>query len=257
LQHKRRLWALAFSPDSKTILTGSWDPAAGAQLWDVSTGKPLGEPISHPDGYVNVVAFSPDAKTILLAGGGTQLIEAATGKQLHSLGSFNSGGLIIAAAFSPDGKSAVTGSQETKFARLWDVTTGKPIGKPMPHERTVGCVTFSPDSKTVLTASADKTARLWEAATGEPLGPAFKHQGGVSDAAFSPDGKTILTASNDGTARLWQLPTPVTGDAERIVLWTQVITGLELDSDDLIRVLDATTWQQRRQRLQELGGPPL
>jgi hypothetical protein len=47
------------------------------------------------------------------------------------------------------------------------------------------------------------------------------------------------------------------GEVDRIVLWTQVITGLELDADGLVRVLDTRTWQQRRQRLEELGGPPL
>ena len=47
------------------------------------------------------------------------------------------------------------------------------------------------------------------------------------------------------------------GDPERILLWTQVITGCEVDELTAVRVLDAATWQQRRQRLQELGGPPL
>ena len=42
----------------------------------------------------------------------------------------------------------------------------------------------------------------------------------------------------------------------RIMLWPQVITGLEVDELTTLRVLDAATWQQRRQRLQELGGPP-
>lgn len=40
------------------------------------------------------------------------------------------------------------------------------------------------------------------------------------------------------------------------MLWTQVITGFEVDELTAVRVLDAATWKQRRQRLQELGGPP-
>jgi tetratricopeptide (TPR) repeat protein len=40
-------------------------------------------------------------------------------------------------------------------------------------------------------------------------------------------------------------------------LWAQVLTGMELDEHDAVRVLNASTWQERRQRLQELGGPPL
>ena len=47
-------------------------------------------------------------------------------------------------------------------ARLWDVATGKRLGPPLVHGRTVREVTFSPDGKTLLTASFDRTARCWE-----------------------------------------------------------------------------------------------
>jgi hypothetical protein len=41
------------------------------------------------------------------------------------------------------------------------------------------------------------------------------------------------------------------------MLWSQVITGFEVNDLPAVRVLDAANWQQRRQRLQELGGPPV
>ena len=72
-------------------------------------------------------------------------------------------------AFSPDGKTVLTGSSD-KTARLWDAATGRPLGLPMTHQDRVSAVAFSPDGKTVLTGSWDKTARLWDAATGQPLG---------------------------------------------------------------------------------------
>ena len=114
---------------------------------------------------------------------------------------------------------------------------------------------FSPNGQTVATASADGTARLWATTTAKPLGMALRHQGPVRSVAFSPDGQTILTGSYDGTGRLWHLPVPVTGDIQRIGLWLQVLSGMELDSDGMVHVLDAPTWHQRRQGLQELGGP--
>ena len=40
------------------------------------------------------------------------------------------------------------------------------------------------------------------------------------------------------------------------MLWAQVITGFELDELTAVHVLDATTWQRRRLRFQELGGSP-
>ena len=60
-----------------------------------------------------------------------------------------------------------------------------------------------------------------------------------------------------GEARLWEVaPAPLEGSVERIVLWTQVITGMEVDPSGTPHVLDAPTWQQCSQRLKELDGPP-
>ena len=56
------------------------------------------------------------------------------------------------------------------------------------HDGPVMAAAYSPDGKSVVTASLDKTARLWDSATGKPLSPQLLHQGGVFAAAFSPDG---------------------------------------------------------------------
>ncbi|MTJ50686.1 hypothetical protein FJR05_23640 [Dolichospermum sp. UHCC 0259] len=63
-------------------------------------------------------------------------------------------------------------------------------------------MSFSPDGKTIATASSDKTARLWNL-QGQLIQEFKGHQGTVWGVSFSPDGKTIATASDDYTARLW------------------------------------------------------
>ena len=131
-------------------------------------------------------------------------------------------------AFSPDGKTVITGSWDNT-ARLWDAATGRPLGPPLTHRGMVHAVAFSPDGKTVITGCRDNRARLWDAATGQPLGPPLTHQGGVEGVAFSPDGKTVITGSADNTARLWDVATALPDDLERVATWVQVLTGLELD----------------------------
>ncbi|MCL2932062.1 MAG: NACHT domain-containing protein, partial [Trichodesmium sp. MAG_R03] len=70
------------------------------------------------------------------------------------------------------------------------------------HEGRVTAVAFSPDGKTIATASLDNTARLWDPENGNVLATLY-HQDYVRAVAFSPDGKTIATTSDDKTARLW------------------------------------------------------
>ncbi len=115
-------------------------------------------------------------------------------------------GSVGAVAFSPHGKTLLTGSRY-RSARLWEAGTGKRILSLLGHQAQVLAVAFSPDGKTVLTGSVDRTARLWEAGTGKPIGLPLQHQDIVYAVAFSPDGRTVLTGSADKTARLWEAST--------------------------------------------------
>jgi eukaryotic-like serine/threonine-protein kinase len=252
--------AEAFSPDGKKILTAG--PNGSARLWDAATGKPQGVPLGHGS-PIRAVAFSPDGKKVLTAGGeesgqkgSARLWDVATGQPLGA--PLPHQGAVTAVAFSPDGKTLLTGSRDGT-ARLWHVATGKPIHLPLAHRDPVTVVAFSPDGNTALTTSKG-TAHLWDVASGKLIGPSLSSRasepGGPITGVFRPDGRAVVTATVD-KARLWVVPSPVAGDADRIVLWVQVLTGMELDAAGVIRELDASTWQQRRQRLRRLGGPPL
>jgi WD40 repeat protein len=252
LRHQSMILAAALSPDGKVVLTGGEDNAA--RLWDVATGRPLGEPFHH-QGAVRAVAFSPDGQCILTGDGdeGTaRLWDAISGRPLGA--PLRHQGRVVVVAFSPDGRVVLTGGGDAT-ARLWEAATARPLGEPLRHEWMVSAAAFSPDGSIALTGNSDTTARLWDVATGRPLGPPLRHQSQVWAAAFSPDGRVALTAGLDGTARRWDVD-ELPDDLPRLSTWAEVLSGLAIDERGRIRVLSTDEWLERREILDNLGGPP-
>ncbi len=205
---------------------------------------------------MGVVAFSPSGESILTGcADGAARVWKADAESPPPQPRVSHQGDILAAAFNADGTMVVTGGADGT-ARVWDLPSGNARGAPLPHQSAVTAVTFSPDSKTVLTGSADKTAQLWDVASSKPVGLPLAFQGPVVFTAFRTDGKTLFTAGGDGIARLTEPPQLLSGDVERVRLWIEVTNGVELDDEGGLRTLSDEVWARRRERLQQLDGPP-
>ena len=201
--HEGWVNSVAFSPDGKTIVSGGDDGIL--RLWDITSGKAIGQPFKGHEGSVISVAFSPDGKTLVSGGqDGTLRLWDTSGKAIGQPFKGHESS-IKSVAFSPDGKTIVSGGED-KTVRLWDITSGKAIGQPFKgHEGSVISVAFSPDGKTLVSSGIDGTLRLWDT-SGKAIGQPFKgHEGWLKSVAFSPDGKTIVSGGSDGTVRLWDI----------------------------------------------------
>jgi sugar lactone lactonase YvrE len=153
-------YAVAFSPDGKSVLIGA--PIGAPRLLLADTGEPSGA----------IFRFDPNLPPLP-----TSLPTSLT-----------------AVAFSPDGKFVLTGSDD-RTARLWRVDSGQLIST-LRHEDSVRALAFSPDGKFVLTGSDDRTARLWRSDSGQLIST-LRLNSFVLAVAFSPDGKNAAAMTNN------------------------------------------------------------
>ncbi|WP_220386401.1 WD40 repeat domain-containing protein [Frankia sp. ArI3] len=163
------------------------------------------------DGGINAVAYGPDGYTLATAGrtGWITLWNAANVRHPVRTSTVNAGGATTTTVtFSPDGRLlatvAVQGTAGTR-GRLWDVTSPRSPRwlVDLPEEQKLTALAFSPDSRTLVTASAmadggiGGRVRLWDvtrARTPRLLADLADDQR-VAAVAVSPDGHTLAIAS--------------------------------------------------------------
>jgi WD40 repeat protein len=162
--------ALAFSPDSTTLVSGTGQ--GKIQTWHVATGKALAtfaKPNAQENlGHISALSFSPDG-ALLAAGSHSQidLWEVNTGNKLlsvntkHTRDNMGFHSYAEPLVFSPDGTVLINGLVHGVI-QLWDITTGDRIAVLDGHTRKVETLVFSPDGQTLVSTGADGTILLWD-----------------------------------------------------------------------------------------------
>jgi tetratricopeptide (TPR) repeat protein len=101
--------------------------------------------------------------------------------------------------------------------QLWEVKTRQRRATLIGHTEVPYYLAFTPDGRTLATASWDSTVRLWHVATGQPLITLEGHRGALYSVAFSSDGATMASAGGyfqadskvrSGDMILWHTATP-------------------------------------------------
>ena len=121
--------SVAFSPDGKTLASGSADGTV--RLWDVATHQQIGSPLTGHSGQstrwrsARTARPWPAAAPMARCGCGTW---PPTGRSAPP--SPATAAPVNSVAFSPDGKTLATGSADGTV-RLWDVATHQQIGNPL------------------------------------------------------------------------------------------------------------------------------
>jgi WD40 repeat protein/serine/threonine protein kinase len=201
--HTAPLYALAISPDGRTLASGGEDRVV--KLWDLAGRRVLHDLAAHTVAVCGL-AFSPDGRLLASASrdGTIILWDVKSGALVRTLHDVADG--LFRIQFSPDGRVLAAGGHGG-IVRRWVVADGKEFD-PLPgHTGFVRCVAFSPDGAWLASGAEDKTVRLHDLTYAGVR--TFKAPGGVTDLAFSPDSRTVAAVSDapNSAVLLWDAQT--------------------------------------------------
>ncbi len=244
--HRDQVEHVAFLPEGRSALTASLDGTA--RLWDLWTGKTVAVLAGHMsevlcvsaslDGRLFVTASydgtarlwgarpplfvgsTPDAlpagpplmtpagrRVLYPRGRDVEVWEPESEKRVQTLSGHS--GLVLVAAFSPDGRLAVTGTADgSDGVRVWEVESGRVVTTFLGHKAGALSASFDPRGERVVSTSRDDpSAHIFDARTGDLLAVLRGHTARVPSVGFSGDGSRVVTGSDDGTVRAWDSAT--------------------------------------------------
>ena len=194
--HKKSVTSLVFTPDGKTLYSGSADRSV--REWNIKTGKYRIFRTEHANAVTSLV-LSPDGKTIASRDprGTVYLHDRKTGN-LHFSFTGEPGDTsvdygVASLVFTADGKRLIAGNRDGTN-RVWDVATRKRLRDFRGNDGRGSDIALSPDGVT-LAVVGRRSISLVDLREGKEIGSTrgrdFEF---FFSAAFSPDGK-ILAAT--------------------------------------------------------------
>ena len=166
--------AIKFTPDGKSLITGSRD--SWVRVW-----QPVGETLPE------LLARLAAGKTKPAIASWSTRVLAGHGDRVRGLDA------------SQDGSRLASGSGDFT-AKVWDAETGENILTLAGHSNYVEAARFHPDGHHVATASRDGTVKYWNI---------DGHANSINSLAFNAQGTLLATVSADRTARVWDVSTDI------------------------------------------------
>jgi WD40 repeat protein len=205
---------LAFSPDSRTLVTTDSTHTPVVRFWDVSTGKERRNfqiqggtnfllPCSSADGKrlacYNISYVNPHEKRFV------SIWNLETGKEIRKWPDLEAGSIYL----SPDGKTFILPYRTHYF--LHDADTGKEKARiPFPPREVAGntsatrFLAFTSDGK-MLAGMGKGHVYLWDTGTGKVVHQLALPKDEAACVAISANDRTLAAGGRKGTLYLWDL----------------------------------------------------
>ncbi|KAG0269262.1 hypothetical protein BGZ95_002141 [Linnemannia exigua] len=201
--HENSVNSLAFSPDGKALVSGSYDKTA--RIWNVQERQSVQTLAEHTE-PVTAVSFSPTGLHVATGSDDrfVRIWSVRTGKLFYKLSGHTEE--IGSLSYSPDSNllHLASGGRDMTI-KLWRARDGRIDRDLKGHTNAVESVSFSSNGKRLVSGSRDKTARIWDTSSGETIQELIGHRDAVTAVAFSPNNLRIATGSWDMTVKIWDV----------------------------------------------------
>lgn len=194
---------LAFSPDGKTLATGSGEPSRSGELkqWDVKTGALLREFKNAHSDTVQSVAFSGDGSR-LASGAADKFVKVWTVADAKLLKSFEGHTHhVLGVSLKRDGRIVVSAGADNSV-KVWSLVTGEVVRTIKGFDKEATSIGHVGVGDQFVATGGDGKVRLINEGGGD-----VRSFAGAKDfvyaAAATPDGKVVVAGGQDGVVRVW------------------------------------------------------
>ncbi|MBI5693231.1 MAG: protein kinase [Verrucomicrobia bacterium] len=201
--HEDTVRSLAFSPDSRQLVSGGFMKDRTLRWWNVADLREIAV-LRDATSSVEHLAFAPDGSLLFASTFAEILLIDPQQRTMRERWPGKDTRLVP----SPDGRSWAVLRPEA--LQLLDGRSRAIRWSTVPHKDWVWSVVFSPDSRTLVSTSWDGTAKFWHVDTGQEM---MRFDAGATcwNAAFSADGSTFVLGSGPaeaGTLAILAAPRP-------------------------------------------------